>query len=1281
MPSLARRLWKWFAGLFAALAILSALIIGAFRVAADQLPEYRTPIEQWASRMLGLPVEIGGMDARLGFDGPEILLRDAAIFSADGNILLQADTASLSLDVSELLFAWQIKGDRFTVDGAQLDVRRDASGEIFILGIPVSSIKPRGKALLAEIRLRGGRVVFDDEMEGASWVFRDADVDLSGDDRELRIDLNLGRPGELARRISGWMVATVNEAGVYSDWRMSVWFEELEFPALHRLAGLQWLPRLTGEADMRLWLDLRGAEPLRVSAETTIRALAMAEAMTAPDGAGYQLIEGRFDWDRLDRGWRLQASNLHVRRAEREWRNSTVDIQTGPGDAGASRISISAERIRLQDLMPLVPLLPDEALRDSMFALNPRGDLEQLSLAVETTAGDQPEHRLELDVILDEVAVDPWGKAPGVSGINGRVRSDRRGGRIEIDSEDVSLDFPDLFRSPLALTRLGGLVVWSHGSDGLTVIGDELDAASADLDLELGFRLRLASGEDPGVIDLEARMNKVDLASASTYLPAGVMSPRVVAWLDRALVGGTARNVEAVIHGPLKGFPYRNDEGLFRVTYAVEDMALDYARGWAPGEAVQATMKFENEGLSAMLHSGRMGGLSVADVEVSLPDLPAGQLSIRGPARGAFSDLQRYLLDSPVAPRLGEGFARLRVEEGQTETRVDLLLPLRDLAATRVDAEIDISDAVLGYGYVPHTLAAVNGTLTMRGPRFSGRGLTATLFGEPVLIDVEPRADGSTRAYASGTVTAASLADPVGVPLASYLRGASAWQGFVHFPSRQSGDRFFIHLDSQLEGMAIELPAPLDKAAPVPLPLSIDFRFPDARVTEWDAVLADRLAAKLRFNLLEQGLEFDGATVQTGSKESPSPARPGLVIGGYAGALSVDDWLEVEFGEGEGPGPEQVLTAVDLFVNDLRVINQHFSDASVRLTQADGAWQAEIDSQSASGVVTIPFELYGSDPVIVDMQRLAIDDEDADGSDDSLDPKLVPAASISIVDFSLESTRLGSLDGSIERLPDGFRTDGLRMRGDGFELELAGSSRLSEQLDQSRFTLVADSGDVGGALEFMGFASGIDAEKGRFEADLSWSGGMPVSILAVAEGTAKINIEQGSLTDVEPGTGRVFGLLSIQALPRRLVLDFRDIFQKGFFFERFRGDFRIAEGEAYSDNLVLKGRAADIGIVGTVDLVDRRYDQVAVVSAEVGNTLPVVGAIAGGPAVGAGLFVLKELFKDSLSGIIRAQYTITGPWDDPQVERVALGGAGREAEPADGDAPSAPGETADQEGS
>ena len=146
----------------------------------------------------------------------------------------------------------------------------------------------------------------------------------------------------------------------------------------------------------------------------------------------------------------------------------------------------------------------------------------------------------------------------------------------------------------------------------------------------------------------------------------------------------------------------------------------------------------------------------------------------------------------------------------------------------------------------------------------------------------------------------------------------------------------------------------------------------------------------------------------------------------------------------------------------------------------------------------------------------------------------------------------------------------------------------------------------------------------------------------------------------------------MQALPRRLTLDFRDVFKKGFFFDELRGDFSIGDGKAYTENLVFRSPAADIGIVGYVNLTDRLYDQTAIVSADVGNTLPVVGAIAAGPAIGAGLFVLKEIFKEPLRGMINVQDRITGPWEDPEVARIAA------AEGSSGTASEPPAENAEQ---
>ena len=136
-----------------------------------------------------------------------------------------------------------------------------------------------------------------------------------------------------------------------------------------------------------------------------------------------------------------------------------------------------------------------------------------------------------------------------------------------------------------------------------------------------------------------------------------------------------------------------------------------------------------------------------------------------------------------------------------------------------------------------------------------------------------------------------------------------------------------------------------------------------------------------------------------------------------------------------------------------------------------------------------------------------------------------------------------------------------------------------------------------------------------------------------------------------PDTADV-GLMSIAALPRRLALDFRDVFQKGLRFDKVRGSFLLIDGDAYTNNLKLEGPVAEIGIVGRVGLKDRDYQQQAVVTAEAGQMLPAVGGILAGPGVGAALLLFTQIFKEPLKGMGRASYCVTGSWDEPLVERL-----------------------------
>ena len=111
----------------------------------------------------------------------------------------------------------------------------------------------------------------------------------------------------------------------------------------------------------------------------------------------------------------------------------------------------------------------------------------------------------------------------------------------------------------------------------------------------------------------------------------------------------------------------------------------------------------------------------------------------------------------------------------------------------------------------------------------------------------------------------------------------------------------------------------------------------------------------------------------------------------------------------------------------------------------------------------------------------------------------------------------------------------------------------------------------------------------------------------------QLSLDKGQVVGLKPGAGRVLGLTSVAALRRRLALDFSDLTDKGLAFDSVHGDFDLRDGNAYTENVLVKGPAAEIGLIGRVGLKNKDYDQTAVVTGSVGNSLPSRPALVGGP--------------------------------------------------------------------
>jgi uncharacterized protein YhdP len=352
-----------------------------------------------------------------------------------------------------------------------------------------------------------------------------------------------------------------------------------------------------------------------------------------------------------------------------------------------------------------------------------------------------------------------------------------------------------------------------------------------------------------------------------------------------------------------------------------------------------------------------------------------------------------------------------------------------------------------------------------------------------------------------------------------------------------------------------------------------------------------------------------------------------------------------------------LLRGGSLQADRFTIFGYSFADEVLQVESRDRAWRARVDGPAARGTIVVPFDLQRGGPLVLDMERLTLGprggrDDAADAAEPPTDPRELPAMRLNVRALEIQKRRFGSLDAELVRTPDGLRLECGTLRGASFEATGKGTWVAGPQGTATSVTLEATSTDLLDTLNAFGFAPSIAAASAVASAALTWPGGPDDDVLSRVNGTARISLQDGQLLNVQPGAGRMLGLMSVAALPRRLALDFTDITDRGFAYDTITGDFEFRNGNAHTQNLLLKSPAADIGIVGRTGLGARDYDQTAVVTGHLGGPIAAAGALAAGPAIGAAVLLFSKLFEQPLSNIARGYYRITGSWDQPKVERV-----------------------------
>jgi uncharacterized protein (TIGR02099 family) len=793
----------------------------------------------------------------------------------------------------------------------------------------------------------------------------------------------------------------------------------------------------------------------------------------------------------------------------------------------------------------------------------------------------------------------------------------------------------------------------------MIVLSDSVRIRNDDLDSQINLQVSLPDGGESPFVDFESTWTVSDLSVMHRYLPVQLIGPNLRQWLTDAMVAGRIPRGSTQFIGSLDKFPFDDGSGVFRIEARLEDATLLYSPKWPAPSFNHLDLVVDNMRLYSTENSTINLGNSVEDAHIEIPDLRRPVLGIEAFATGTLESIRSYAQQSPINNVLGGQLDRVEVG-GDASFDLSIKYPIQDKENYDFSTRIRTNGGMISVAGFPAPISELNGIVQITRDNVTSESLFGEFLGHPVDLKLSrihaPDSPHSVILEATGRTTAEALQTDFGMPLSGVIDGDADYHATMRFPNAQAPQPGFLQVlvESDLFGFQLNLPRPLDKSDDESLPLALNIEFPSPDQIATAGSLAGEVNWTAGFVKQPDGWDFDRGVLAIGGEYPSNPDTRGLHIHGQASEVDLHAWLaEGRRGDREA-GLGDRIRSIDLNISHFHAVGQLLTDHRIVANRSGQDWLIQLSGEQAEGTVTVPYDFSGGRPVTLEMEKLTLpgDGEEEGLEREQLDPRSLPAISIRANQFVMDERNFGRLEVDFDRTERGLQSSRLMTQDETFTM--AGTAgwiidAYEETGQRTYFDAVLKSTDVRSTSQRLNYDPGVSSGSMEIDLEVGWAGGPRDDFMSVLNGKVGVSLGAGRLTEVEPGAGRVFGLMSFVALPRRLALDFSDVFDTGFSFDQITGNFRITNGDAYTCDLTLTGPAADVGIVGRAGLHSRDYSQSVFVSANVGNTLPVVGLFTGGPQVAAALLVFSQIFKKPLQDMGQVYYAVDGSWDAPVI--------------------------------
>ena len=1270
-----------------AVLVLGCAVLAGLRILLPEIRHLRPDIEDWVSGVFEREVRFGAIDAHWKGWTPVLRISDVRLASGepggrdDTESSLRLAEVSFSIDPVESLRLLSVQPFDISARGASVVVVREHDGTFSVqgLGEPAAGGPNEGGTRFVLWALDQPRLsLFDSQ---AVWIDRrigSAEVAL-GD-----VTLHVQRGGG-GYRFSGSFVmpeaggvqfaVDLDDSPLAPSWTGEV-YTRLDDVGLHhtglnarRLGGERFAGRVSGD----VWSTW--TREGFVEAEGTVRA-EVPGVVHGQIRRGFDALDASFRIERVSDGWKLAVRDLVVSTPRGEWPRTGIGARWTPARGGEDGIVVvSADHARIGDLMAV--LAPDDASAspelNALIASTPRGSLEDLHISAPLTDRIEFERTRARGRFVD-LGLGRETDPVSIKGANGRFEASAQGLVADTETGNLQINLPRWFAHPMRGESLTGTVSALPSPEGLRIRFERVNVATSTGAMAARGWV-LAPRDRRGLeLDLNVDVGPSKFAAARALIAGRVLPAPVAEWLGNAASDGDVREVHLVIRHRPSQTPISRGGTAIEAVAEVTFPSFLYARGWPELSDVSASLRWRNgRQLEVQIASGRIldsnirtGSIIVSDMDTKIP-----KAEVRGSAEGASADLVRFLAGSPLWSRFAPVFDGWTIDGDST---VDFDLGLRfegGRPQATVDGTVVVADNRISIPILGRDIEAVAGAIKFDNAAVGSDGLagvwreeplravigaspeSAPESGNPVRLSIEGRL---TRRMLAEYLHDAGIADsprPEDHPLLNRIDGDAAFNVTLDIPAAGvAGRAWRLNTVASLEGVAVDLPAPFGKPAESARELVIESAIAPDSESVIHVRYDDLASAVFGFARDAGRLRLDRGMIRLDAQPAAMPDTTGVTVHGAVPALDGGDWLDLLGPFGTGTAPDAGPSAFDhvrelsISAESVTAIGARFPDSRIQGKRgADGAWSMRVSGPNLEGRVTIPRDLR-AEPISAELDWFVFEPFSAATRPIplNLDPRALPGISLSAGKFVFGKHDLGSVTLKTVPSEDGMKIERFEVQTPAYRGDGSGTWSLGEAGHRTNFDARVHGDDLGRLLERLGYdGSAVDGGVTDISATGSWPGTPADLAPERLRGVLHLNSTDGHLTQIERGvSGRVFGLLTFTSLPRRLLLDFGDLFSRGIEFRRIKGRFAIENGNAYTDDLVMDSDTALIEVVGRTGLVDGDYDNLITVTPKISSGLPFVP-----------IWILQKLLdRNVFDKAFAYQYTVTGPWDDPAIVLV-----------------------------